>query len=487
MKIFYFFIIFPILNNISCQLLPPLPALNLTFLDQNLALIFPIIQNFKKTITLDPFGVTQTWTGPDICNYKGFYCDNPPYNSSAISLSSIDFNGFQLSAPTLDGFIDQLPDLAIFHANSNNFSGIISSKISNLPYLYELDLSNNKFMGTFPISILNIKTLTFLDIRYNLFTGTIPPQIFIQNLDAFFLNNNNFIQNLPDNLGSTSAFYLTLANNKFVGPIPRSIGQAPNLLEILLLNNLLNGCIPYQLGLLKKATVIDVGFNMLTGPLPCSLGCLESVEQLNFAGNLLYGQTAEADDVEGDEEGSKTEQNSNLLASIFSTTKCPNNSFISTDSHCIRTLPTNFSTSLSISCTNTWVLLGYLSCSSKNAGGVYRYHPSWAAEENPRGPSIKMTRPRRPNKHFRQQNCAAVVVERMPEKGFVSKQKQEITRRNCNGGQWRSCSAPPTCGKSSRRVQSSIVKKRIEYSRRQRRVTSGGIRTGFCNGGVLHP
>ncbi|PHT62630.1 Scopoletin glucosyltransferase [Capsicum annuum] len=290
MKILYFFIIFPILININCQLLPPLPALNLSFLDQSLALIFPIIQNFKNTITLDPFGVTQSWTGPDICNYKGFYCDNPPNNSSATSLASIDFNGFQLSAPTLDGFIDQLPDLAIFHANSNNFSGTISSEISNLPYLYELDLSNNQFIGTFPMSILNIHTLTFLDIRYNLLTGIIPPQIFVQNLDAFFLNNNNFIQKLPDNLGSTTAFYLTLANNKFVGPIPRSIGQAPNLLEILLLNNLLNGCIPYELGLLKKAIVIDVGYNMLTGPLPCSLGCLESVEQLNFAGNLLYGQ-----------------------------------------------------------------------------------------------------------------------------------------------------------------------------------------------------
>ncbi|XP_060168195.1 uncharacterized protein At4g06744-like [Lycium barbarum] len=293
MKILYFFIIFPILNNINCQLLPPLPALNLTFLDQTLALIFPIIQNFKNAITLDPLGVTISWTGPDICNYKGFYCDNPPHNSSAISLAAIDFNGFQLSAPTLDGFIDQLPDLAIFHANSNNFSGIISSKISQLPYLYELDLSNNQFMGTFPMSILNIETLTFLDIRYNLFTGIIPAQIFLQSLDALFLNNNNFIQKLPDNLGSTTAFYLTLANNKFDGPIPRSIGQAPKLLEILLLNNLLSGCIPYELGLLKKAIVIDVGFNKLTGPLPCSLGCLESVEQLNFAGNLLSGMVPE--------------------------------------------------------------------------------------------------------------------------------------------------------------------------------------------------
>lgn len=106
--------------------LPPLPPLIpqlLNFADQRLALVYPIIMTFRNMIISDPLGITKTWVGSDICNYKGFYCDNPPDNKSATTLASIDFNGFQLSAPTLDGFIDQLPDLALFHANSNNFSG----------------------------------------------------------------------------------------------------------------------------------------------------------------------------------------------------------------------------------------------------------------------------------------------------------------------------------------------------------------------------
>ncbi|KAK9089318.1 hypothetical protein Scep_028400 [Stephania cephalantha] len=53
---------------------------------------------------------------------------------------------------------------------------------------------------------------------------------------VLFLNNNN--QCLPENLGSTTALYPTLAKNHFSDPIPRSIGQAASTLrEMLILNN----------------------------------------------------------------------------------------------------------------------------------------------------------------------------------------------------------------------------------------------------------
>ncbi|XP_028806887.1 uncharacterized protein At4g06744-like [Neltuma alba] len=272
----------------------PLQTDGLVFADQRLEVVYPVIQKFKSSITSDPLGVTKSWVGSDVCSYKGFYCDNPPDNASAIAVASIDFNGFQLGAPTLDGFIDQLPDVALFHANSNNFRGTISTKISKLPYLYELDVSNNQLSGPFPMAVLGMNTLTFLDIRFNLFSGQVPPQIFTQNLDVLFINNNDFTQRLPDNLGSTHILYLTLANNKFMGPIPRSLPKAlSTLTEVLFLNNQLTGCIPYEIGLLEEARVFDAGNNQLTGPLPMSLGCLEQLEILNLANNLLYGMVPE--------------------------------------------------------------------------------------------------------------------------------------------------------------------------------------------------
>ncbi|CAL0322479.1 unnamed protein product [Lupinus luteus] len=280
--------------NIVAAPASPLKAEALVFKDQRLQIVYPVIQKFKSIITSDPLGVTKSWVGSDICSYKGFYCDTPPDNSSAIALASIDFNGFQLGASTLDGFIDNLPDIALFHANSNNFAGTISSQIAKLPYLYEFDVSNNQLSGPFPMSVLGMETLSFLDIRFNFFSGGVPPQIFTQNLEVLFINNNIFTQTLPDNLGTTHILLLTLANNKFNGPIPRTLPKAlSTLTEVLLLNNQLTGCLPYEIGFLEEAKVFDAGNNELTGPLPFSLSCLEKVEFLNLAGNLLSGMVPE--------------------------------------------------------------------------------------------------------------------------------------------------------------------------------------------------
>ncbi|XP_010523006.1 PREDICTED: uncharacterized protein At4g06744-like [Tarenaya hassleriana] len=266
----------------------------LNFVDERLAVIYPAIQKFKSLISSDPFNVTGTWVGSDICSYRGFFCDNPPDNGSAIAVASIDFNGFQLSAPSIDGFLDQLPDLAIFHANTNNFGGVVPPKIAELKYLYEFDISNNRFSGPFPTAVLGMPGLTFLDIRFNRFTGSVPPQIFTQNLDVLFINDNEFTANLPETLGETHIQFLTLANNKFNGPIPRGILRAMSTVtEVLFLNNELTGCLPYELGFLKEARVLDVGQNRLTGRLPMSLTCLEKAEQLNFAGNFLFGAVPE--------------------------------------------------------------------------------------------------------------------------------------------------------------------------------------------------
>ncbi|KAL7601404.1 hypothetical protein Lser_V15G24529 [Lactuca serriola] len=257
---------------------------------------YDVIQAFKKKVTIDPTGITKTWEGNNICrDYKGFICDIVP-DVKQKTISGVNFNNRNLYGPnlTLTEFLSGLKDLAFFHANSNNFTGTIPTDIGTLRYLYELDLSNNKLSGNFPNQVLHATKLEFLDLRFNAFFGVVPPQVFLLGLDLLFINNNNFEQTLPENLGSTPALYLTLANNKFVGGIPRSIGQASNtLLEVLFLNNQLTDCLPYEIGLLNKSTVLDVGFNQLTGPIPYSLQCLEKMELLNLANNKFYNGVPE--------------------------------------------------------------------------------------------------------------------------------------------------------------------------------------------------
>ncbi|CAI8618481.1 unnamed protein product [Vicia faba] len=124
--------------------------------------------------------------------------------------------------------------------------------------------------------------------------GTVPQQVFVKPLDIIFLNNNNFLLTLPNNIGETTASYITLANNKFSGPIPPSIGKASSTLtEVLLLNNQLTGCLPYEIGFLQNVELFDAGSNLLTGPLPWSFACLKKVEELKFDRNMLYGQVPE--------------------------------------------------------------------------------------------------------------------------------------------------------------------------------------------------
>lgn len=233
--------------------------------------------------------------GKDVCKYQGFICDTVP-GTKKRGIAGIKFNGYNFGGKnlTLNKFIVGLKELSFIHINSNNFFGSLSG-ISKLRYLSELDVSNNKYTGSFPTDVLGAKNLVFLDLRFNTFYGAVPREAFQFDLDLLFINNNNFVQNLPDTFGKTTALYLSLANNKFVGEIPKSIGDASNtLLEVLFLNNQLTGCLPYEIGFLKNARVFDVGFNQLTGPIPHSFQCLEKMALLNLAGNKFYNEVPEA-------------------------------------------------------------------------------------------------------------------------------------------------------------------------------------------------
>ncbi|WVZ86318.1 hypothetical protein U9M48_033119 [Paspalum notatum var. saurae] len=267
------------------------------FENERLYRAYLVIQQFRKTVTCDPMDITRSWSGTDLCSsYKGFFCDRPP-NVTDRTIASVDFNGYMLRADSLQGFVNSLPDLALFHANSNDFGGTVPP-LAGLQYFYELDLSNNRLApATFPTDVLGLTNATFIDIRFNSFYGELPAGVFCKfpRVQAIFVNNNRFSGSLPDNIGQSPVNYLSLANNRFTGEIPTSIARnAGTLLEVLFLNNSLSGCLPYELGLLEKATVIDAGTNQLTGTIPASFACLRKVEQLNLADNLLYGEVPDA-------------------------------------------------------------------------------------------------------------------------------------------------------------------------------------------------
>ncbi|KAK3158458.1 hypothetical protein QOZ80_2AG0137470 [Eleusine coracana subsp. coracana] len=271
------------------------------FPNERLYRAYVVIQRFKKTITYDPENITTSWTGNNICGnteYLGFYCDTPG-QGKMLTVTAVVLNGYRLHAPTLQGFIDQLPDLAFFHAASNNF-GTDVPLLAGLRYLYKLDVvpKNVKPMANGGADIHGTATVgqcITATIDFKFFFDTDPKKgkgkvHGVTDAKALILNYNSLKGPLPANLGFSKLSYLALANNKLTGPIPTSIGHLQDsLLEVLLLNNQLSGCLPHELGMLHKAAVIDAGMNQLTGQIPSSFSCLSSVEQLNLAGNRLYG------------------------------------------------------------------------------------------------------------------------------------------------------------------------------------------------------
>lgn len=197
--------------------LPPPPPPPLKFSSPLIKKVYPVIKNFQTLIEDDPKKILKTWVGTDICaqdKYIGLECAKFP-GTNDLALASIQFNNFNLGGKKLrlDNFLNKLEEVTIFHANSNHFVGSVP-KLSNLKYLFELDLSNNKLSGEFPSSVLKATNLTFLDLRFNSFSGSVPSQVFNLDLDVLFINDNNLVQRLPENLGSITALYLTFANNR---------------------------------------------------------------------------------------------------------------------------------------------------------------------------------------------------------------------------------------------------------------------------------
>ncbi|GKT40392.1 uncharacterized protein ColSpa_00573 [Colletotrichum spaethianum] len=246
-----------------------------------------LAQSLKQKI-IGPEGITKSWTGNDVCKFHGFYCDKNP-DTGTEAVASIDFNGFGLYGEhlSLDGFLDKMTDLALFHANSNNFTGSLPNDLSALKWLYEIDVSGNKLSGPFPRSVFDID-LTLLDLRFNEFSGPIPHEVFNLNLEVLFLNDNKFSASIPDNIGSSPVSYLTLANNKFTGTIPQSIGNMKNIQEILLLGNSLSGSIPSKWAT-QNLTLFDASNNKLSGSVPEELCKLKNLEVLNLSNNNLNG------------------------------------------------------------------------------------------------------------------------------------------------------------------------------------------------------
>lgn len=175
--------------------------------------------------------------------------------------------------------------------SDNKISGEIPNWIWDVGsgVLRSLNLSHNQFSSLqepyrFP-SLLDI-----LDLHSNHLQGSIPkppPRVYI--LDY---SNNNFGPSIPADVGNSlsSTFFFSIANNKVVGAIPQSIGNASQIKVLNFSHNALTGPIPPSIGNMKQLASLDLSVNKLSGNIPVQLANLTSLSFLNLSYNQLVGR-----------------------------------------------------------------------------------------------------------------------------------------------------------------------------------------------------
>jgi Leucine-rich repeat (LRR) protein len=87
---------------------------------------------------------------------------------------------------------------ALLNLSSNNFTGVIPSKIGELRALTNLDFSSNLLQGDIPPSICNLRHLQVLDLSCNHLTGPIPEALNkLYFLAKFNVSNNDLEGPIP--------------------------------------------------------------------------------------------------------------------------------------------------------------------------------------------------------------------------------------------------------------------------------------------------
>ncbi|XP_062151716.1 receptor-like protein 6 [Alnus glutinosa] len=265
------------------------------------------------------------------------------------SLSVLDLrkNKFQGSIP--DTWI-RSQYLSIINFSQNKFQGHLSRSLAECTMLTVLDLSDNQFNDKFPFWLGHLPNFEVLILRSNKFNGPMEtPQTYFKfpNMRILDISNNDLMGKLPlgllenwkaikfENVASSTyiqedlylnipknsdweyhqhqstytysmtmtnkgniMFYekvqelftaIDFSNNKFVGEIPKSIGNLKRVQLLNLSNNYLTGHIPSSLGNLTELETLDLSQNKLSGEIPQQLTQLTFLEVFNVSHNSLTG------------------------------------------------------------------------------------------------------------------------------------------------------------------------------------------------------
>ncbi|XP_023640694.1 receptor like protein 30 isoform X2 [Capsella rubella] len=230
-----------------------------------------------------------------------------------LTLSNCDLYG---EIPSSFGNLSHLIELDLGH---NKLVGQVPASIGNLTKLRHLRLHGNKLSGKFSVLFANFTQLFTLGLSYNYFEpeplpnmsrfhrlkifdvkgnsffGSFPTSLFtIPSLEWVYLGGNNFTGPIDFGNASLSSTlqYLSLADNRFNGPIPEYILPSSNLSFLDLGDNKFDGQIPESISKFLKLEMLDLSNNKLEGKVP---GCLRRLKSLRLSHNSFssFGKSSQ--------------------------------------------------------------------------------------------------------------------------------------------------------------------------------------------------
>ncbi|XP_057446830.1 receptor-like protein 7 [Lotus japonicus] len=220
------------------------------------------------------------------CNLKTF----PDFLRNQSTLFSLDLSKNQIQGIVPNWLWElNLNDLNISSNMLTDLEGPIE-KLNNVSSLSYLDLHNNQLQGPIPIFPVNV---VYLDYSRNRFSSVIPQDIGDYMSSAFFLSlsDNKFHGKIPDSLCSaTNLVVLDLSINNMYGTIPSCLMTITDTLEVInLRDNNLTGTIPDVFPVSCAVSTLNLHGNHLHGPIPKTLARCSKLEVLDLGKNQISG------------------------------------------------------------------------------------------------------------------------------------------------------------------------------------------------------
>ncbi|RHN41148.1 putative protein kinase RLK-Pelle-LRR-XII-1 family [Medicago truncatula] len=192
-----------------------------------------------------------------------------------------------------------MSSLTYLYPDQNHLSGIIPSNTGySLPNLQYLFLNDNNFVGNIPNNIFNCSNLIQFQLNGNAFTGTLPNTAFgdLGLLESFLIDDNNLT------IEDSHQFFTSLTNCRYLKYLDLSGNHIPNLPKSI--GNItseyiraqscgIGGYIPLEVGNMSNLLQFSLSGNNITGPIPPTFKRLQKLQVLNLSNNGLQGSFIE--------------------------------------------------------------------------------------------------------------------------------------------------------------------------------------------------